>query len=298
MEINQIRYMEAISKYGNFSKAAEHLYVTQPTLSQQIKKLEDEIGFPLFIRSTRMVSLTNEGKMFLQSAVPLLAAYEALLNEIGQLRGNQNNTFQLGLLPTFSHLNILEAVHQFQVQNQNITINLQIQTSYGLLEMLLNRQIDVAIANLSKSQIETLDKTADIRVFSRDVVHVLVNASHPLSSKSEIELLELANEPLIMLNKNSSIRNQMELAFIQNGISPSIIYECPEIHSLVGMLQSEAAISFLSSRVASQCIQPPTLSIPLKPNIETQTVVMYLKENSKESILKRFADYFESRILD
>lgn len=291
MEINQIRYIEAVSKYGNFSKAAEQLYVTQPTLSQQVKKLEDEIGFPLFIRSTRTVSLTNEGKVFLQLANPFLTAYDALVSGVEQLRGNQGNTFQLGVLPTFSHLNILETIQQFQAQNQGVSINLQIQMSNKLLEMLLDERIDLAIANISKSQAESLCKALEIRVFSHDTIHVLINAAHPLSVKPMIALSELANEPLVMLNKNSSIRDQIELAFKQAGILPTIVYDCPEIHSLIGMLQSNVGISFLSSRVASQYMQPPILSIPLEPKEETQTAAIYLKRNSKANILTSFADY-------
>lgn len=296
MEINQIRYIDAISKCGTFSKAAEQLYITQPTLSQQVRKLEEEMGFSLFDRSTRKVSLTNEGKVFLRYASPVLEAYDALCREIGQLRDHQSQTIQLGVLPTFSHLNILEAVHQFQLQNESVSLNLHIENSYGLLEMLLHGQLDVAVTNLSEDQMETFAGIADIRVFFRDAIHVLVNASHPLSARSEIRLSDLADEPLILLGKDSSIRNQMELVFRQSGISPHIAYECPEIHSLLGMLRSGAGISFLSSRVAGQCIGEPIRSIPLTPVIETRTAVLYLNRSGKRELLARFADYFESRI--
>lgn len=297
MEIQQIRYIEAISKYGNFSKAAEHLYVTQPTLSQQVKRLEDEIGFPLFIRSTRTVSLTDEGKVFLQFAAPLLAAYDALVHEIGQLREHQGYTLQLGILPTFSHLNVLEMIQKFQAQNPDISINLQIEMSNGLLKMLLNGQIDLAIANISKNQMESLEQKLAVRVFSHDRIHALVNASHPLSVKTAIGLSDLASEPLVMLNQNSSIRNQIDLAFQQAGISPTVVYDCPDLHSLMGMLQSNIGVSFLSSRVAGQYIQSPILSIPLEPEIETQTAAIYLEWSSKSDVLERFANFLERELL-
>ncbi len=297
MEISQIQYINAVYKYGNFSKAAEHLYITQPTLSQQIKKLEDEIGFSLFIRTTRTVALTEEGKTFLQYATPLLTAYDILLQEMDQLRNRQDKVLQFGILPTFSHLNILDAIHRFQSQNQNISIHVQIQKSNRLIDSLLSGQIDAAIANLTRNCLESFDQSFDIRIFSRDRIHVLINSSHPLSSKPVIGITELANESLIMLDKDSSIRNQIENAFKQVGIIPTITYDCPEIHSLIGMLQSGVGVSFLSSRVAQQYIKPPILSIPLSPVIETQTAVIYSKRNRKADILKNFADYFEREVL-
>lgn len=86
MEINQIRYVYYVAKYRNFSLAAEHLFVTQPTLSQQVRRLEDELGFRLFKRSTRTVTLTSEGEAFVKRAKPLLKMYDDLADEMAALK--------------------------------------------------------------------------------------------------------------------------------------------------------------------------------------------------------------------
>ena len=92
MEINQIRYVYYVAKYRNFSLAAEHLFVTQPTLSQQVRRLEDELGFRLFKRSTRTVTLTSEGEAFVKRAKPLLKMYDDLADEMAALKKENRHT--------------------------------------------------------------------------------------------------------------------------------------------------------------------------------------------------------------
>ena len=197
------------------------------------------------------------------------------------------------MLPTFSHLDILETVRQFQAQDHAFSFNLQIQNSGELLKMLLNEQLDAAIANISKEQTESLKEEMDIHVFFRDEIHALVNLSHPLAGRSAVSLTELAGDPIVMLSRYSSIYQQMQLAFKQAGILPATVYNCPEIYSLIGMLRSGIGVSFLSSHVAEQYIHPSILSIPLKPELEVQTAVIYRKLNHNASILKELAGYIE-----
>lgn len=294
MELNQIRYVATVARYNNFSKAAERLYITQPTLSQQVRKLEEEIGFPLFLRSTRAVSLTEEGKLFLQYATPLLEAYDTLVTELDNIKGNQSITIQLGVLPTFSHLNILETIHEYQSQRDDISVNITIRESLGLIDMLLDEQIDVAIANLIPSQIEGFEKAVETHIISHDAIYVVLHERHSLASRKEINIPELNQQKIILLGRNSSIRKQIEYSFKQTRVSPSAFYESPEIHSLIGMLQSNVGISFLSSRVADQYCSPPIISIPLKPEITTTTALIYLKKNKMADALEDFCSFIRS----
>lgn len=86
MELRQLRYAAEVAKHQSFSRAAEALFVTQQTLSQQIRRLEDELGFPLFARSTRKVALTEKGAVLLREAERVLAALDALEREAAALR--------------------------------------------------------------------------------------------------------------------------------------------------------------------------------------------------------------------
>ena len=195
------------------------------------------------------------------------------------------------MLSTFSDLHILDTVHRFQSGEPRLSVQMQIGVSHALLDMLSAGRLDVVIANVTPEQTESLGPEADWRVFARDVIHVLLHASHPLAGRERLTLAELAGQPLVMLGGDSSIRRLMERAFRQAGIAPSVAWECPEIHSLIGMLRSNAGISFLSSRVAAQYAQPPVVSVPLAPPVETQTAVVYLRGNGAAPLLQSFSEH-------
>ncbi len=288
MDIRQIQYASIVSKLGNFSKAADRLYITQPTLSQQIKKLEEDLGFQLFTRSTRSFSLTPEGEQFLQLAAPLLSAYDKLMAELENIRGARGTTIRLGLFPTFSHLSILEKIHRFQSGYPDMKINIQIERSAGLLDLLVNNEIDVAIMNIAGEQIAAVQSFVDVSVFSQDCVHAIVNIDHPLASQGTIRLTELKAEPIITLDKKASVRLQVENACREAGVRALKVRMCPDIQSMIGLIRSNEGIGFLSSKIALQHLDHRIRSIPIAPEIKTQTAVLFLHNSGKRELLEEF----------
>ena len=120
MEIHQIIYVQTVAHYRNFSKAAMHLNITQPTLSQQIGRLEAEIGFPLFERTTRVVNLTDQGRAFLEYAEPLIQAYDNLNRRIETIRnsGKSNVVFFSFLCRKIKTTNLYESkIHYLRSRN-------------------------------------------------------------------------------------------------------------------------------------------------------------------------------------
>lgn len=296
MEIRQIRYAEAVARYSSFSKAAETMYVTQQTLSQQIKRLEDEIGFSIFERSTRSVALTQSGRAFIEQAVPLLNAFDAFSHEVERLREGVGQDIRLGILPTFSHLNVLETIYTFQAREKDVSIQVQIQKSSRLIEMLRHGSLDAAIGNLSQQQIDAIKDTYTVQVFSKDHICAVLHERHALARQDAVPLFQLEDQTLLLLGKGSSIRTRMEAALAERQLKPARIIDCPEIHSLVGMLHSGTGIGFLSSRVAAQSIAPPLRSLPLKPEMETFTALFYPNRTEKSPALQKLGEYFSRQV--
>lgn len=290
MDINQVRYAAAVAQYKNFSKAADALFVTQPTLSQQVRKLEEELGFPLFERTTRRVSVTPGGETFLASARPLLGAWDALMLEVEKLKSGPSCALRVGILPTFAHLNILDAIHQFQSQRPEVSVSLQIFQSRSLWEMLLRGQLDVIIANIFADQLEGPDPDVHISVISEDVIRVVLHRDDPLAQKGPLRLEDLNGKELIMLSRASSIRNHMDAAFRKEGVHPHMALECPTIHSMIDMLRAGRGAGFLSSKVAENYISDPVVSVPLVPDIKTMTAILFRKSNPKANVLEQLSD--------
>lgn len=292
MEIRQIRYAEAVARYSSFSRAAEAMFVTQQTLSQQIKRLEEEIGFAVFERNTRSVSLTTRGKTFIDRAEPLLNAFDAFSLEVESLREDTGQSIRLGILPTFSHLNILETIYAFQAKEQKISVQVQIQKSSRLVDMVRHGGLDVAIGNLSQQQIEAMKDKYCIHVFSKDHICAVLHQRHPLAKNTAITLSDLEGHTLLLLERGSSIRSRMESALKERQISPDQVIDCPDIHSLTGMLASGVGIGFLSSQVAAQSITASMLSLPLLPEMETITALFYHRQSEKRQAMDALSGFF------
>ena len=296
MEIRQIRYAEAIAHCGNFSEAAARLFVTQPTLSQQIRKLEEETGFALFERTTRSVRVTEKGEAFLQHAMPLLEAYDKLQRMLSELRGTEGITLRIGVLPTFAHLNLLELIDRFQAQREGISASLRIHQSVTLLDMLERRELDVIVASMFGEQETRLAPGMEIRILFKDMIHAVLNRNSRLSGEDSISLANLGSVPVVMPGRESSVRLHMDAAFRKAGIHPAAVYECPDIHSMIGMIRSDAGVGFLSSRVAAQYTDDRILSLPLTSPIPALTAVLYRKDDPNMDLLAAFSDLLQRSV--
>ena len=279
MELRQLRYAAELAKTRNFSRAAENLYITQQTLSQQIRRLEEELCFSLFTRSTRSVSLTDKGAVLLRYIDEVLNACNALDHEASLLRENQTVQLRLGILPTFSHLNVLETIHAFQADYPSLSVSMQIHRSGSLLSLLLSGRLDAAVANVSEEQAHRLKEDFVLSIIAKDHICVLLRSKDYPSEAACMSLRELSGKPILLLEKGSSIRAKMEETFTRQGIRPGTITDCPEIQSIIGMVRNGLGIGFLSSRVAEQYLSPDLVSIPLEPKVESITSLLYPKSS-------------------
>lgn len=291
MELNQIRYAYYVAKYRSFSKAADQLFVTQPTLSQQIRKLEEELTFPLFIRSTRTVVLTHEGELFYERAKQLLNIYECFTHEMEALRKKQEISLSVGLLPTFLDFNMSDTFQDFQAQNSDISLSFEVQPSDELIKRLQARKYDVVIAYITPSLQKNMDKEIEIQIIDSHLIHVALHQNNPLAKKEQVTLEDLSNQTLLMLEKESAVEQEVHKAMDHCEAIPKRIKRYPAFRSMLGSVAMNQGICFHSSGVGSEIIKPPLVSIPVSPDITMLTAVMYQKSNENRETIKRFCQY-------
>ncbi len=296
MELNQIRYAYYVAKYRSFSKAADHLFVTQPTLSQQIHKLEDELTFPLFIRSTRAVLLTHEGELFFEKSKQLLDVYDRFTNEMAALRGMQGHALSVGLLPTFLDFKMSDVFQRFQAQNTDISISFEVLPSDKLIKKLQARKHDVIIAYITPSLQETLDKKIEMKIIDSHLVNVALHENNPLSKKEMVSVEDLANQTLLMLEKESAVEQEVQNTIQQYDIVPKRIKRYPAFRSMLGSVAMNQGLCFHSAGVGSEFINYPLVSIPFAPNITMLTAIMYLKERSGDEAVQRLCKYLNDNM--
>lgn len=205
MEIRQLRYFATVAQTLNFSEAARRLYITQGTLSQQIQQLEFELGSMLFERSSHSVSLTEAGEELLPLALDTIAASEACLTRMRDLRGALTGTLRIGAVRTFKGM-LTGALKGFMKQFGGVDLTVQFATAEELLEQLRSKNIDLALAY--KSVIENEDIESE--VLYRTSMNVVMRKGHPLAERDGLTLTDLSAHGVIIPGRGLQARRSLD----------------------------------------------------------------------------------------
>jgi len=193
MELRHLRYFITVAEELNFSKAAQRLFTAQPSLSQQIKDLEDKLGFNLFHRTKRKVELTHEGVSFLPYAQSILNQVEHMVNKTRLTAKEQRNLLRIGFVPVAESKVFPYILPTLRFENPDLKLFLQSMCAHKQKAALENGDIDIAIVreNIQSQYIES-------KLVLREKMIFLMPSSHPLSREEKITAQSLDGASLII----------------------------------------------------------------------------------------------------
>ena len=231
MELRQLEYFVAVSKTLHFTKAAETLHIAQPTLSQQIKNLEDEIGTPLFDRTGKKTSLTEAGKILLTHSQRIFHEMEQAQNAINDLNGLQRGKLTVGTLLTCINYLLPPAILEFKRLYPNIELQVFGLRSKSILTGILENDLDLGIGFLpvENKELET------IPLFTEEF-SLAVPLDHQLANVSEIDMRELENIQMTLLPQDYFLRTLIDTYSKEAGITIRPTLEMSTIDSLIQMV--------------------------------------------------------------
>jgi DNA-binding transcriptional LysR family regulator len=231
MELRQIRYFAEAARLGHFTRAAEAMRVSQPSLSQQIRTLESELGMDLFDRTGRRVRLTSAGETFLVRARRILEEVESARTEIQEFSDLLRGRVTVGALQSAVGSALARLLVAFEELYPGVELNLrEQQITDPMLEMLASGELDLAVGHASG--IEMPRGLAAAPLFTEDLV-LIISPEHPLSERKRVSLGELKTEPFITFAVGSGIRNTLVAACLQEGFTPRIAFESGATRTLV-----------------------------------------------------------------
>lgn len=233
MEIYQLQYFIKTAEVLHFTKAAELCFVTQSGLSQQIKKLEEELGLPLFKRIGKKVQLTEAGSVFLVHAKKVIENIENGKQAIEDLDEMIGGELRIGVTYIFGLL-ILPVVNAFAKQYQKLKIVVEYGTTEGLEHRLLNNELDVVLV-ISSHPIEL--PIQKVPLFTSNMV-MAVSKTHPLAHLDKIAFKKIDEIELILPGKGSNSREFVEELFQKFNMTPKIAIELHSIHALLQMVEN------------------------------------------------------------
>ncbi|SHL61602.1 LysR substrate-binding domain-containing protein [Flavobacterium chilense] len=232
MEIYQLEYFIKTAEVLHFTKAAELCFVTQSGLSQQIKKLEEELGMPLFIRIGKKVQLTEAGAVFLIHAKKVIENVQNGKQAIDDLNEMIGGELRIGVTYIFGLL-ILPVINAFAKTYQKLKIVVEYGTTEALEQKLIHNELDLVLVISSHEIGLPIQK---VPLFTSHMV-MAVSKSHSLAALDKIAFKKIEEIPLVLPGKGSNSREFVEELFAKNKMKPKISIELNSIHALLQMVQ-------------------------------------------------------------
>jgi DNA-binding transcriptional LysR family regulator len=225
MELRQLRYLVALAEARNFTRAAESEHIAQPALSQQIRRLEAELGLALVERTTRRVSLTDAGELLVVRARRILAELEAAETELQALRGMYTGHVTIGAMHTMGPVDLSLALALFHERHPHVEITVREQSSEEMAEMLRVDELDLAFLSVTE-RIESRGLGL-CQLVSEELV-ALLPRQHRLGRRRQVRMAELAEDSFISFREGSRLRELLVGAGRQAGFEPRVTLESNE----------------------------------------------------------------------
>jgi DNA-binding transcriptional LysR family regulator len=225
MDIRQLRYLVALAEERNFTRAAASEHVAQPALSQQIRRLEEELGLALVERTTRRVALTEAGELLVVRARRILTELASAETELQGLRGMYTGHVTIGAMHTMGPVDLSLALALFHERHPGVGLTVREQTSEEMAEMLRVDELDLAFLSVTE-RVESHGLGLH-QLLSEELVAVLPR-QHLLGSRRRVRMAELADDPFISYREGSRLRELLVAAGRHAGYEPRVTLESNE----------------------------------------------------------------------
>ena len=267
--LQQLRILKAIATERNFTKAAAVLYLSQPSLSKQIKALEKNLDTLLINRERNKISLTESGKILLQYSDRILALCEESCRAVVDLKNGDRGNLTVGASQTIGTYLMPRILALFAQNYPQIDLNVQVNSTRVISKKIINREIDIAVVGGEIS--DDLKKNLTIKPFVYDELSLIISKSHPFAKKKKINKEDLYCLDFITLNSNSTIKKFIDNILIQNQIETRQLKTILQLNSIEGIKTAVSlglGAAFVSSSAIQKEIKLKTIGIIKIENIQ------------------------------
>lgn len=293
MELRQLQYALQIAEERNFSRAADKLHIAQPSLSQQLSKLEKELGVLLFQRNTSSVELTHAGESFVLHAQRILDAAQELRQEMDDISQLRSGRVVVGSMPiTGSHL-LPYVLPEFKHSYPGISITLREDTSLNLEKLTAGGGTDLSLLSLPLQE-----PSLDYEEIGEERILLAVPPGHPFAARSEadgVRIEELRNEPFIVLKKGQGFRNLTLGLCREAGFEPNVVFESNNIETVQSLVAAGMGVTLVPRFIARAKRSELTPAyVPLAAAPSRMLVIAYRRGRYLSKAAEAFIATFKS----
>ncbi|AWV90660.1 LysR family transcriptional regulator [Bradymonas sediminis] len=288
MDINQLHAFLAVAREGQMTRAARQLHRTQPAISAQIAKLEEDLGQRLFDRTSTGMVLSDAGRTFRGYAQAALARLEDGRNALDQLRGMQRGSLSIGGGATATTYLLPSILGRFHAKYPGIRFFVREQPSKVVIEQVLEGQLDLGVVTLPihlSSTGSDVSTHLEVEEWVQDEMRLIVPPGHALHGRREFAWSELAAEPLVLFEAGSAVRGLLDRAMSSARVDVDIVMELRSIESIKQMVAQGIGCAFVSQFALSgpgdglRCIEGP---------IQRRLAVIYRNDRTQSPAARAF----------
>jgi DNA-binding transcriptional LysR family regulator len=291
MTLNQLRYFSTASRCHSITKAAEELFVTQPTISTAIRDLEEEFSIQLFYRKGSRLELTADGEHFLVKADDILRQCLSLQAEYKDAE-RIKPPIRIGIPPMLSTLFFPYLLNEFRNEYPTEPVLLEEYGSVRACDLVYNDYLDLALINMEMSNIDKFNQS----VLFTSQLYYCVAPTHPYASMPSLHMEQFDNEKLLLFNADSVQNKILMVRFDSMQINPHIVMRSSQLHTVMKFIDQGDCGCFLFKEMLSQF--PKCVGIPLEPAINVDVGLIWKKGKYITGEMQKFISFTEKLYLD
>ena len=249
MELSHLTTFVAIAREGHMTRASQALHLTQPALSAQLSKLEEELGQSLFDRTPKGMELTEAGRVFLAHVEPTLSRLAEGRRALAELAGLERGTLAIGGGATATNYLLPHLVARFHDAHPRIQFFVREQASQGVIDAVMDGELDVGVVTTMPTRAgvrPSVPAPLEVRKWAEDELMLVVPTKSRLYGKQKFGWRDLAGEPLVLFEAGSAVRALIDSRFEAEGIKPEIVMELRSIEAIKQMVAEGIGAAFVS----------------------------------------------------
>lgn len=260
MELTQLEFFLAVVQEGSFSKAAERVYRTQPAISIAVRRLEEEVGAPLFERSQKTPVLTEAGELIYDYAKRILALRDQARNVVTELRALERGRVRIGANESTSLYLLPHLILDYREQHPNVKVEIYRHVSERLPLEVLDRNVDFALLAF-----EPVDRDLEAFPILKDELVLIMQPKHGLARRDSVTVEELGNEPFLAHNVKTASRFKVIEVFAQHHTPLNITLELATVETIKRFVQLKIGLAFVPRMCVQEELERGTLAtVPVK----------------------------------
>ncbi len=286
MELKDLRYFTEVVQYGSFTKAAVNTFISQPTLSKSVKKLESDLKVELFERSTRKLALTDAGEIVYKQATKILFTTNELNTLLDDLMNLPTGNIKIGIPPLIGTLFFPTIAQKFGMCHSEVSLEL-IELGAKRIEHLVDEgQVDIGIVVSP-----TDSRKFTIHPFIKEEFMLFTHPRHPLSSNKSVKLEQLENESFILFNQEFALHNLIIQHCQNTGFSPKIAYVSSQWDLITELVIAQLGITLLPKSIYSKMDKSQINMIPLESPPMWELVVITKKDRYQSFAVRALLNF-------